>query len=333
MKKINLSIPQPCHEDWDGMTQMEKGKFCASCQKTVIDFTSMSDRELVAFFKKPVGSVCGRFHQVQLDRDIVVPRKRIPWIRYFFQFTWPAFVLFLKSCGPREKAVGQVSRTIEDVRKISDTNTRYDKVVGLITLPAESPADSATVKGGTKSGITRSDIDTLKMVTDADSMGMVLSEEADYLDSGLEIPDEPAIGTDTAVISRNVMDTVVVCSKGVIRGDMLVGEVSINNVKPSKRPVNVTENERVKEQVFVLYPNPVSRGTSVKIDLQQFEAGEYAVVLINNAGQTIQTEKIFVENKNQVITFVLPGVTAGSYFIQLIHQESGKHYTEKLILQ
>jgi len=50
---ILLHVPEPCHEDWDGMTPVEKGKFCGSCQKQVIDFSTMSDRERAHFFKKP----------------------------------------------------------------------------------------------------------------------------------------------------------------------------------------------------------------------------------------------------------------------------------------
>ena len=33
----------------------------------------MSDRELIAFFKKPSGNLCGRFNHEQLGRDIVIP--------------------------------------------------------------------------------------------------------------------------------------------------------------------------------------------------------------------------------------------------------------------
>jgi len=102
MKKINLSIPKPCHEDWAQMTQVEKGKFCDSCQKVVVDFTKMSDRELAVLFKKSSGSVCGRFQQEQLNHDINIPRKRIPWVKYFFQFTLPAFLISLKTYGDGE---------------------------------------------------------------------------------------------------------------------------------------------------------------------------------------------------------------------------------------
>ena len=51
-KKIQLTIDEPCHENWDGMTPVEKGKFCGACQKQVVDFSNMSDRQVAEFFKK-----------------------------------------------------------------------------------------------------------------------------------------------------------------------------------------------------------------------------------------------------------------------------------------
>ncbi|MBN4072576.1 hypothetical protein JYT74_00920 [Crocinitomix catalasitica] len=44
MKKV--SIPDPCHEDWDKMTPTEKGTFCGKCQIDVIDFTTKSSHEV-----------------------------------------------------------------------------------------------------------------------------------------------------------------------------------------------------------------------------------------------------------------------------------------------
>ena len=85
-KKLQLQIPTPCHENWDAMTPVEKGRYCGSCEKHVMDFSRLSDREIAQFFKKPsTGSICGRFSTDQLDRAIDIPKKRIPWLKYFFQ--------------------------------------------------------------------------------------------------------------------------------------------------------------------------------------------------------------------------------------------------------
>src|SRR5690349_4041323 len=96
-KHLQVSVQSPCSENWDAMTQVEKGRFCSSCQKQVVDFTNMSDRQIAEFFKKPSnGSVCGRFMEDQLNKDIPIPTKRIPWLKYFFQVTIPLFLLSLK---------------------------------------------------------------------------------------------------------------------------------------------------------------------------------------------------------------------------------------------
>lgn len=70
--KLTINIPEPCNEGWDNMTPADKGRFCNSCQKTVIDFTAMTDNELLDFFIKAQGRpICGHYLQTQINRDIV----------------------------------------------------------------------------------------------------------------------------------------------------------------------------------------------------------------------------------------------------------------------
>ena len=75
INKLQVSIPEPCHEKWSEMTPEEKGRFCAMCQKTVYDFTKSSDREIVNALNKDK-KLCGRFLSSQLERDLILPTKR-----------------------------------------------------------------------------------------------------------------------------------------------------------------------------------------------------------------------------------------------------------------
>ncbi|MBA2612673.1 MAG: hypothetical protein H0U95_11915 [Bacteroidetes bacterium] len=66
---MKISINEPCHENWDKMTPNDKGAFCLSCQKNVVDFSSKTIAQIKDFFKKKNAneSVCGRFDESQLD--------------------------------------------------------------------------------------------------------------------------------------------------------------------------------------------------------------------------------------------------------------------------
>ncbi len=73
-KAIQLTIPQPCHEDWNQMTPQEQGRFCDACQKCVVDFTQFTDQELYNYINTHIGEkTCGRFQASQLNRSIQLP--------------------------------------------------------------------------------------------------------------------------------------------------------------------------------------------------------------------------------------------------------------------
>jgi hypothetical protein len=140
-KKIQLSIPKPCHENWDAMTPVEKGRFCGSCQKQVVDFSNMSDRQVAEFFKKPSsGSVCGRFMTDQLEREIEIPKKRIPWLKYFFQFTIPAFLISLKASSQSTKGKIKITAVAKDT-----TAPVCAPKMGIVVKPLEIKGERGKV--------------------------------------------------------------------------------------------------------------------------------------------------------------------------------------------
>jgi len=68
--KFKIQISNPCQEKWGNMQPGTNGKFCSSCQKSVVDFTHFTDAELKRWFNENKGNSCGRFKPEQLDRLI-----------------------------------------------------------------------------------------------------------------------------------------------------------------------------------------------------------------------------------------------------------------------
>jgi hypothetical protein len=85
-RSFTLTIPQPCSASWAAMNPTTAGRHCAACQKTVVDFTSMSDAEVLAYLARAAGSrMCGRFAAGQLERPLqrvapAAPKRWRAWL-------------------------------------------------------------------------------------------------------------------------------------------------------------------------------------------------------------------------------------------------------------
>jgi Na+-translocating ferredoxin:NAD+ oxidoreductase RnfG subunit len=76
-RTYKINIPEPCNEDWNKMTPTNNGKFCTSCAKTVVDFTTMLPDEIQSYFShNPNKNTCGRFKKTQIETvTISIPEE------------------------------------------------------------------------------------------------------------------------------------------------------------------------------------------------------------------------------------------------------------------
>lgn len=84
-KHYQINITKPCQQKWEAMQNAEQGRFCGQCAKTVLDFTQLSDEEIIKVMEQSNGKICGRFQKQQLNREIpfipitsILP-KRLRW--------------------------------------------------------------------------------------------------------------------------------------------------------------------------------------------------------------------------------------------------------------
>jgi hypothetical protein len=85
-QNLQINIPDPCQESWETMHPQDNGRHCEGCSKIVVDFTGMSDREILAWLTDANRKVCGRFSPDQLNRNLLpVPeKKRKAWMIWNF---------------------------------------------------------------------------------------------------------------------------------------------------------------------------------------------------------------------------------------------------------
>jgi len=140
MQKIQLSIPEPCHENWHKMTPTEQGRYCNSCAKEVIDFAMMTDGEVLNYFSSLSNSkVCGRVLPSQLDREISSPRE--PRKRLFWYWNYVAmFFLFFSKSNLLKAQKGKIRPEVV-------TTPTCTKTMGIMVRPSSGEKLSHQVTG------------------------------------------------------------------------------------------------------------------------------------------------------------------------------------------
>lgn len=65
-----IRVDNPCQEKWETMTSVTDARFCAHCNKKVVDFSILSDDEVRKRLQDKIELPCGRFKNSQLNRLI-----------------------------------------------------------------------------------------------------------------------------------------------------------------------------------------------------------------------------------------------------------------------
>jgi hypothetical protein len=337
-KKIQLTIAEPCHENWENMTPVEKGRFCGSCQKQVVDFSNMSDREIAVFFKKPsTGSVCGRFMQDQLDRDMEIPKKRIPWVKYFFQFALPAFLVSLKA-NSQQVRMGKpaVHTTVPEPVRTIKGDTIVTPVVKLNPVTCNVPvvdslkgfvADSRqiTVEGEVviiAGGVSRIDNKTISQIK-----GRILDEfgdpvpyaniivdgkgqrvQADSDGNFIIIPSRKWKKLDLYVTSAGFIEKSQQVIKNVLGNDELIISLATRSILPEVKITSYTGWKRLDIM------GAVSRGLNIK------------------SLKKVDSDPLLVNDKHMLDVYPNPVMSGGTLNIVCKNMEEGYYVFQLLNL-
>ncbi|MEO5948487.1 MAG: carboxypeptidase-like regulatory domain-containing protein [Chitinophagaceae bacterium] len=368
-KKIALSIAEPCHENWENMNPdanarpddpVGRGKFCGSCQKQVIDFSNMSDREVAQFFKKPsTGSVCGRFMTDQLNREIEIPKKRIPWAKHFFTFLLPAFLI--SKASAQNIKMGKIMPVEKDT--IRTPMTSEYRTLGMVAPKNIEPFKADTIKVCVPELITNAlkgkivdeagnavpyaSIQVGKSLNTyvADEKGEfvihteLLGKNKSLLISsvGFESKEVTIDGVNNflkiEMKSTMLGEVVVTATSGLVKGEIIAGGVTVRRINEVDEIVSRDIEVPISQNKFFIYPNPVLSGGNISLGVTMMEEGYYAVNFLSLSGQLMQQKEIWIDGEVRVLNIDVPKTAAGSYFLVFTNKKTGKKMTEKIIIQ
>ncbi|WP_295794118.1 carboxypeptidase-like regulatory domain-containing protein [Mucilaginibacter sp.] len=158
MTKIkHLNIPQPCTQDWNRMTATDSGRHCQSCCKIVVDFTRMSNDEIIGYLSAN-HHVCARIGAQQIDSvnmQLVSrqPQNKGGWAKWVV-----AASLFMSTAYSRANAQS-ITPSIEQINgnnphaesfplgKIAmPDSAKYQVITGTVTDLNHEPLPGATIK-------------------------------------------------------------------------------------------------------------------------------------------------------------------------------------------
>lgn len=322
--QISLAIPQRCHENWDQMSAQEQGRFCSSCQKIVVDFTRMSDQELLAFFQRPSGNrVCGRLRRDQLERSIEVPRRKKPWLRYLLSVTLPALLI-------TKQAIAQGS--VRVVRKeqlpaakgylpldslAKPVENRRIELTGNVQDTDGLPLVAATVRVTGTNFATSTGVDGAFVFSCEWESSQPLTLEISAI--GYEQLSLPVRwNTQLKAIELGVIKM----SGHVFNGEVVVVRKKINKwwkkPKEKEQPVIPDISTRPDSASIRIFPNPVDSRGILSVQPSHLEPGTCQIEVTNAQGQAMFRKTTTLARHDQRVDVALPYLLPGQYVVQFI---------------
>jgi len=309
-KPIRLQITTPCHEDWGKMQPVERGRHCTACQKTVVDFTNMSDAEIIRHLTRAGSNICGRLLPGQMNRPLV-PLSPVPVQRNGGK-GWQLLL-----AGLMVTADGAMPH--------------HPTVVGALSHKVPPKADSP---GSILMGVMlpQIELDTTVKVTEVEMPGAVdgtISVIVEDTIPRIEAPPEDTVALQKVGPECMPADSSEIAYTGGITVQKRTPMDTLKQmVKDTLTALHILPRRELK-----VYPNPIIRGSAFHLAWQS-EPGTYKVNLLSVTGSLIQTRLVEVGSSSQVDTWEIPsGLAAGVYIIQAVCVGQTGVFTQKVVVE
>src|SRR4051812_30670308 len=112
------------------MTPNTSGRYCSSCSKTVVDFSSMNDEEVQQYFIQHHGQpICGHFKADQVHRIVIdLPHNVFQLSMPFWKkFLVAALIVFSASVFPFETTIAGKKPEVISYYQADTSSSSKDK--------------------------------------------------------------------------------------------------------------------------------------------------------------------------------------------------------------
>ncbi len=310
-----ISIPEPCHENWNQMTPDQKGAFCKVCNKSVHDFSQKTALEVEEILvKEGEGKVCGRFstHQLAPPKDLEIPYNLLPRnISPFRAFALAVFLVFGTALFGIVDASGQ-----ELMGKVCIRKTPPE--------PVKKTEQSEMIKGDVKriEKVKPTEEHTMKTMGVVSRKPVVPKSEVPLINTG----DNDTVSTKKkailAVQPKTVSDPIIGCDNYTVgemviqpfKKDTVIAQKVIESDKKSIKD-SIPAEEKVRK---VEEPNMVPDEASLAISCFPNPSNGNVTLRYSVTDRTdVTAELVDVQGRLVKTLFRVPGHYQGIYNVAL----------------
>ncbi len=340
-KALTLTIPEPCGENFNAMTPVKGGKFCGSCEKTIVDFRTMSDGQILNYYKKNNGKICGVFNEMQLNKALPFPLEVKPNRNWKAVAALAAGLMFSgglmgQSTFPNPVELTVIEQTIEKEDRTNESTSNSTKTLKGKVMGGEEilPIANVFIEGTTIG--TTTDLDGFFELTIPNDL-----KEIEVTVSFIGYESQTLLFNDKYPIPHHRID--ISLDEGhdfmgqMIMGIMIMEEASVCEVEsvPIEEiapDVDLLETKGIAKDIqMTIFPNPFIDNIQVNYDFE--EQGDYLFHLYDNNGRLLFAKTYNLSKGKQTVDLDMAAqhLLDGMYILQISDKQDRILTTKKVL--
>ena len=330
-KTIQFQIPEPCSENWNKMHSLPGGRFCDNCEKTVVDFSQMTNNELVRFFEKNNQQLCGRFRSDQIDKEIEFPRVPTSFQKLKSIAAVAVGLLAWNSVEAQTVHIrGNIIKVETTIEKDNHNKPLKNKLKGIVKDRNGESLIGVNILLEKDKGTT-TDIDgkfELEIPNDWESFEVTFSYMG-FETQVIEFDQKDILNDKNAEVKMmeadNHLEEVVISaySTPIIKGEIVCGSnveylSGLMNVYSEKKEEKLPEKE-ISQPISNIYPNPFVDYVNVVLVLELEKDQTYLFHLYNSNGQLLwaKTYELPKGKQELKLDFSAVRMAQGNHFLRI----------------